>query len=124
MKRVAIIEDNRDIREMYSFKLRAGGFEVLEAGDGKAGLELIREEKPDLLLLDIMLPEKDGYDILREINAPDSEIKNLPVIVISNLSNREDFFEAKKLGAIDYLVKSECIPADVLRKVKSFFADR
>lgn len=124
MKRVAIIEDNRDIREMYSFKLKAGGFEVLEGEDGEAGLELIRKEKPDLVLLDIMLPKKDGFDILREINAPDSGIKGLPVIVISNLSNREDFFEAKKLGAIDFLVKSECIPADVLKKVRSFFAQQ
>lgn len=87
-----------------------------------AGLEVLKREMPDLLLSDIMPSRKDGYDVMKEIKEYGGVIKNMPAIILSNLSSREDFFEAKRFGAADYLVKSKSTPADVLNKINTFFA--
>lgn len=120
-KRIVIVEDSQEIREMYEMKLQSGGYEVLTAEDGELGEVLIKKEKPDLVLLDIMLPKKDGYDIMKDMKADGSGVGEIPVIVISNLSGKEDAVEAKKLGAVDYLIKAELTPAEILRKVDMFF---
>lgn len=120
-KRIVIVEDSQEIREMYEMKLQSGGYEVLTAEDGELGEVLIKKEKPDLVLLDIMLPKKDGYDIMKDMKADGSGVGEIPVIVISNLSGKEDAVEAKKLGAVDYLIKADSTPADILQKVDMFF---
>lgn len=121
IKRIVMVEDSQEIREMYEMKLQSGGYEVLTAEDGELGEELIKKEKPDLVLLDIMLPKKDGYDIMKDMKADGSGVGEIPVIVISNLSGKEDAVEAKKLGAVDYLIKADSTPADILQKVDMFF---
>jgi len=120
-KKIALIEDDANIREMYKMKLEMDGYNVVCADDGKKALEVIKKENPSLVLLDILLPEKDGFDVLGEIkNSQDDSVKSIPVIILSNLSNNEDILEAKKLGAIDYLVKAKVTPNEVADKVGSF----
>jgi DNA-binding response OmpR family regulator len=120
-KKVIIVEDNREIREMYIIKLQNAGYEVSAALDGETGVELVIKEKPDLLLLDIMLPNMDGYEVLKKIKAENSKVKETPVIMLSNISSNEDLTKAKELGAADYFVKARSTPADVLKKVDDFF---
>lgn len=117
-KKIAIIEDDTEILNMYKLKLGIGGYDVVSAEKGTDALRLVKMEKPDLILLDLLLPEKDGYEILEEIKkSKDKQIKSIPIIVISNLSNENDIKEAKKLGAVDFLVKAKINPSSVLDKV-------
>ncbi|MFA6096653.1 MAG: response regulator [Candidatus Paceibacterota bacterium] len=117
-KKIAIIEDDIEISDMYKIKLELGGYVIVSAENGTDGLKLIKSEKPDLVLLDLLLPEKDGYEVMEELKkSNDPYIKSLPIVVISNLSNEDDILEAKNLGATDFLVKAKINPASVLEKV-------
>ena len=117
-KKIAIIEDDIEISDMYKIKLELGGYVVVSAENGADGLKLIKSEKPDLVLLDLLLPEKDGYEVMEELRkSNDPYIKSLPIVVISNLSNENDIAEAKDLGATDFLVKAKINPSSVLEKV-------
>ncbi len=124
-KKIAIIEDDLEIKDMYRIKLELGGYEVVSAENGADALKLIKSEKPDLVLLDLLLPEKDGYEVLEELKkSDDKHIKSIPVIVISNLSNENDILEAKELGATDFLIKAKINPASVLEKVNSMLVNK
>ncbi len=121
-KKIALIEDDINIGEMYKIKLELSGYSVVTAEDGKSGLKLIEKEKPDLVLLDILLPKKDGFEVLEEIKkSKDEKIKSIPIIAMSNLSSNEDINEAKRLGASDYLVKAKTSPRDITDKIGAFF---
>lgn len=120
--KIALIEDDQSISEMYRMKLELGGYEVLTAKDGKEAVELVKKENPDLVFLDILLPKKDGFEVLKELkNSTDEKIKSTPVIMLSNLSNKEDVKEAKKLGASDYFVKAKISPKEMAEKIGEFF---
>lgn len=122
--KIAIVEDNEDIKEMYEIKLRLKGYDVVSEEDGARVMELIRTEHPDLILLDILLPNKDGFEILKEMrSSKDKNISSIPVMVISNLSNEEDVREAKRLGAVNFLVKAKNDPGDIVEEVNNFFSD-
>jgi two-component system alkaline phosphatase synthesis response regulator PhoP len=103
MAKILIVEDDRFLRELIARKLRNEGYEVIEAVDGEEGLKRIKEEKPDLVLLDLILPGIDGFEVL-ESAKKDSEIASIPVIILSNLGQREEIERGLKLGAIDYLI--------------------
>ena len=121
MKKIALIEDDASIREMYQMKLEMEGYNVVCADDGEKALEVIKKESPDLILLDILMPKKDGFEVLKELkDSQDSGVKSIPVVMLTNLSNREDIFEAEKLGAADYLIKAKITPSEVADKVESF----
>ena len=121
MKKIALIEDDASIREMYKMKLEMEGYNIVCADDGEKALEVIKKENPDLILLDILMPKKDGFEVLKELkNSQDSGVKSIPVVMLTNLSNREDIAEAEKLGAADYLVKAKITPSEVADKVGSF----
>ena len=121
MKKIALIEDDVTIKEMYKMKLEMEGYSVVCANDGEKALEVIKKENPDLILLDILMPKKDGFEVLKELkNSQDSGVKSIPVVMLTNLSNREDIAEAEKLGAADYLVKARVTPNEVANKVGSF----
>ncbi len=117
---IAIIEDDALLSDMYAKKFKKDGFEVLTAFDGKEGLRLIREEKPDLVLLDIMMPEMNGLEVLKAVkDDSDEEINSTPVILLTNLARgKEDVNRGLELGAVTYLVKSKVKPAAVVTKVK------
>ncbi len=117
-KTILLIEDDPDIQKMYSDKLSFEGFEVLTSTDGKKGLLLAKTEKPDLVLLDIMLPQgMNGFDVLEEIKK-DEDIKDLPVIVLTNLDTEKQV--AEKVGASDYLVKANTQLNDLITKIKTY----
>jgi len=115
-KTILIIEDEKNILEMYSFKFIEAGYKVLKALDGEIGLNLALTNKPDLILLDIILPKIDGFTVLNKIRAV-KKTKNIPVIMLTNLGQDEDKSKGVKGGVIGYLVKANCTPADVVRKV-------
>lgn len=121
-KKIVLVEDDVDIKEMYKTKLELSGYDVAVAEDGKAALDLIKKVKPDLVLLDILIPKKDGFEVLKEIkDSKDEKIKAIPIMILSNLSSKEDLAEAKKLGAFDYLVKAKITPEEIAQKISDFF---
>lgn len=117
--RIIIIEDEKMLAEMYATKLEMEGFKAMTALDGKEGLELVKKEKPDLILLDIILPKLDGFLVLKEIKK-DPDVKNIPVLMLTNLGQESDVKKGKKLGADGYFVKANHSPAEIVEKVKQF----
>lgn len=103
MVKIAILEDEAILSQALSVELLSEGYEVIGASDGKSGLALLKKEKPDVVLLDIMMPVMDGFEVLEEIK----KMKKKPkVIVLSNLGENSDKDKAMELGASDYYVKS------------------
>lgn len=117
-KKILIVEDDKFLRELIVKKLSEEGFITLEAIDGEEGLKKAKEEKPDLILLDLILPGIDGFEVLDKLKK-DQETKSIPVIVLSNLGQKEDIEKGLKLGAFDYLVKANFTPGEIIEKVKN-----
>jgi len=117
-KKILIIEDDKFIRELMVRKLNNEGFETLEAVDGEEGIKKIKEGKPDLVLLDLILPGIDGFEVLSR-QKRDPSIAQIPVIILSNLGQREEIEKGIKLGAIDYLIKAHFTPGEIIEKIKA-----
>ena len=117
MDKILFVEDEPTLQKAVGEILGQEGFEVLAALDGEAGLELIKKEKPDLILLDLILPKKDGFTVLKEIKE-DENLKDIPVIVLTNLEGMGDVEKAMSLGATTYLVKANYELDDVVAKIK------
>jgi DNA-binding response OmpR family regulator len=118
MTKILIVEDDRFLRELIARKLKNEGYEVLEAVDGEEGLKRIKEEKPDLVLLDLILPGIDGFEVLAKAKE-DPDTAQIPVIILSNLGQREEIEKGMKLGAIDYLIKAHFTPGEIIEKIKN-----
>jgi DNA-binding response OmpR family regulator len=121
-KKIVLIEDDEFIREMYETEIGAAGFKVSAFGTGKEGLAAIRSETFDLLLLDIMLPDTNGLDILKMIKA-DEKTKGLKVVLLTNLGQDSVMKEGFSLGADGYLVKVSYNPDQVVAEVKNFLKE-
>ena len=117
MDKILFIEDEPTLQKAVGEILGQEGFEVLSALDGEAGLELIKKEKPDLVLLDLILPKKDGFTVLKEMKE-DENLKDIPVIVLTNLEGMGDVERAMSLGATTYLVKANYELDDVIKMIK------
>lgn len=117
MKKILFIEDESSLQKAIGEVLKQEGFEVSSALDGQEGLEKLKEERPDLILLDLILPKLDGFEVLKRIKV-DPKIKNIPVIVLTNLEGSGDVEKALELGATTYLVKANYELADVVVKIK------
>lgn len=117
-KKILIIEDDRFLRELIVKKLVNEGYDTLEAIDGEQGLQKIKEEKPDLVLLDLILPGIDGFEVLAQ-KKDDASISGIPVVILSNLGQKEDIERGLNLGAIDYLIKAHFTPAEIIEKVRN-----
>lgn len=115
MKTIAIIEDNENVADLIAYKLRKH-YRVVRAGDGLEGLELIRREAPDLVVLDIMLPNLSGFEILQRVRK-DPKTATLPVLVLTALSLEQDVARGIDLGANDYMVKP-FRPSELLVRVQ------
>lgn len=115
--RILIAEDDPFLSQMYSEKLEMENYDVVLATDGEEALDKMRLIKPDLILLDIMMPKKDGFEVLKE-KMLDKDIKNIPVIVLTNLSQNEQIKKCYDLGAKDFLIKAYFVPAEVIKKVQ------
>lgn len=116
-KTILIVEDDKFLRELIAQKLSREGFGVLEAVDGEQGIEQIREKKPDLVLLDLILPGMDGFDVLAKIKE-EPTLAAIPVVILSNLGQRDDIERGLQLGAKDYLIKAHFTPGEVIDKIK------
>lgn len=119
--KVLIIEDDRYILKMYQLKLSLEGFNVQVAENGKLGVERVKEFMPNIILLDILMPELDGFEVL-EIIKGDSETKDIPVLIMSNLGQEDHIQKGMELGAIGYVVKSQYSPSQVVEKIKGVLA--
>lgn len=120
-EKILIIEDDRFIAKMYQTKLELEGYDVEAAENGAQGVEKIKSFDPDLVLLDIIMPEMDGFGVLEAIRDDDT-INSVRVIVMSNLAQEDHLKRARALGAKDYVVKSQYTPMDVVKKIKEVLA--
>ena len=113
---ILIIEDDKFLRELISQKLIKEGYEISEAIDGEKGIKRVQEEKPDLVLLDLILPGIDGFEVLSRMKG-DEALAKIPVIILSNLGQREDVERGLKMGAVDYLIKAHFTPREIIDKI-------
>jgi DNA-binding response OmpR family regulator len=116
-KRILIIEDEEILMNLLQRKLLQEGYEVSVARDGDEGLKTMRENSPDLILLDILMPRVSGIEVMEEMQR-DGRLKDIPVIIISNSGQPVEIDQAQKLGAKDWLIKTEFDPQEVVEKVK------
>jgi CheY-like chemotaxis protein len=116
-KTVLLIEDDGFLASIYSQKLEFEGFEVSFATNGEDGLKLAQKEPPDLILLDILMPRMDGFEVLEKLKA-DPETKNIKVLVLSNLGQKEDVERCLKLGADGYVIKAHSLPHETVKRIK------
>ncbi len=119
---VLVVEDDKFLRDLLVLKLKKEGFKVSEAMDGEEGLKKTKSEKPNIIVLDLIIPVKDGFAVLEEMKK-DPEIESIPVIVLSNLGQREDIDRAKALGAKDYMVKAQLTPLEVVERIKAILRE-
>jgi len=117
MNRLLVIEDDTVLQKALCQYLTAENFEVLSALDGEAGVAMAISEKPDLILLDIVLPKKDGYQVLQEVKANETT-KHIPIVLLTNLGSIADVEKALEMGATTYLVKADYKLEEVTRKIK------
>jgi DNA-binding response OmpR family regulator len=118
-KKILLVEDDPMVVRMYQRKFEFEGFKVTLAFNGEEGLEAIKKEVPDIILLDIMMPKMNGIETLKTIRA-DEKYKKVPIIILTNLGDRpEDVQKCKELGATDYMVKANLQLKDLIEKIKS-----
>ncbi len=118
-KKILMIEDDIFLRKIYRDKLMRAGFEFIEAINGEEGLSKVISEKPDLILLDLILPRKNGFEVLTEIKSK-KNLRRIPVVILSNLAQEADKTRGLELGAADYLVKTDVTLAEVVEKIKEW----
>jgi len=116
-KVLLLVEDDPLLINMYQTKFAGEGFQVFTATDGQAGLILAQSEKPNIIILDIMMPKMDGIEVLRQIKK-DPNLKNVPILMLSNLSEIAKQKEALQLGAKEFLIKANLTPTQVVQKIK------
>jgi CheY-like chemotaxis protein len=114
-KKILVAEDEKPMANALKLKLESEGYQVVLAFNGKEAIEALESEKFDLLLLDLVMPEKTGFDVLEEIK---SKNLSIPVIVLSNLAQEEDIGKAKKFGVINYFVKSNTSLSEISEHIK------
>lgn len=122
MKKIVFIEDELALQKTLGDFLRSQGFEVVSAYDGEEGFELVRKEKPGLVLLDLILPRLHGLDVLKAMRQ-DAALASIPVIILTNMDSKESVEQAVELGAKAYLVKTNYTLDEVLEKVKQVATD-
>lgn len=116
--KVLIVEDDKFLRDLMSQKLSHDGFTVKEAIDGEEGIKSATQDPPDLILLDLLLPRIDGFGVLEKIKK-DAKLANIPVVILSNLGQKEDVTKAMAMGAQDFLIKSNFTLGEVVEKIKA-----
>jgi len=117
MKKILIIEDEEIILDLLERKLTQEGYEAFVARNGEEGLEKMRMVKPDLILLDIVMPKMGGFEVMEEMQK-DSQLREIPIIVVSNSGQPVEIDRAQGLGAKDWLIKTTFDPREVVEKVK------
>lgn len=116
-KKVLLVEDDPLLIDIYSSKLKESGFLVSVAEDGERALQKIKEETPDLVVLDIVLPKIDGWEIIREIKK-DKRLNSLKVVILSNLGQKGEIEKGLEMGAQKYLIKAHYTPSEIVKQIK------
>ena len=119
VKKILLIEDEKILGEMYKEKFTQAGFEVFLAIEAKEGIKLAKKERPDLILLDILLPRENGIFFLKKLRKI-SEIASIPVVAFSNYDDPPTKREAVKLGVKEYLIKTSYTPQEIVEKIKGY----
>lgn len=123
-KKILMIEDEEILSSLLQKKLKNQGYEVVLAENGEEGIKKIKEEKPDLVLLDVVMPKKGGFEVMQELNETEEfNLDKLPVVIISNSGQPVEINKALKLGVKDYLIKTEFDPQEVIKKVDKQFQE-
>jgi CheY-like chemotaxis protein len=118
-QKILIIEDEKVLSELLEKKIKEEGYEASIAVDGKEGLELMKKEKPDLILLDIVMPKMDGFKVMEEMNKDlELNLKKIPVVIVSNSGQPVEIDRALSLGIRDYLIKTQFDLIEVIDKIK------
>lgn len=118
MTKILVVEDDKFLREMIVRKLNKENYEVSQAIDGKEGLEKIKEIKPDLVLLDLIMPGVGGFKVLEEVQK-DDEISDTPIVILSNLGQKSEVERGLELGAKDFLIKAHFTPKEIIKKIQA-----
>ena len=120
-QKILLVEDDVFLANIYQTKFTKEGFNVILAGDGEEALKAVKTKKPDIILLDILLPKLDGFAVLEKLKE-DSDTKDIPVILLTNLGQKDDVERGLQLGAVDYLIKAHFKPSETVEKVKKVLA--
>jgi DNA-binding response OmpR family regulator len=115
---VLIVEDDSFLANIYKTKFDMEGFKVSVSENGEAGWNDVKKKKPDIVLLDILLPKMDGFAVLEKLKT-DADVKNIPIILLTNLGQKDDVQKGLDMGASDYLIKAHFKPSEVVEKVRS-----
>ena len=115
--KILIVDDDAFLSGIYATKLDLEGFQVVTAHDGEEGIKMALKELPDLILLDVLMPKLDGFEALKRIKA-EPTIKDIPVIMLTNLGQKEDIEKGIEDGAVYYLIKAHFVPAEAVAKIK------
>ncbi|MDD4062391.1 MAG: response regulator [Candidatus Pacebacteria bacterium] len=121
--KILVVEDDKFLRELITQKLAREGYDVVGAVDGEDGVVKVKENKPDIVLLDLILPGIDGFEVLAKIKE-DEELSDIPVIILSNLGQRDDVDRGIKLGATDFLIKAHFTPSEIIEKIEAVMKDK
>ncbi len=115
--KILLVEDDSFLLSMYATKFELEGFKVIMAEDGEKAVRQAIKETPDIILLDIILPKMNGFEVLRQLKA-ERQTATIPVILLTNLSQKEEIEQGLKMGARDYLIKAHFMPSEVVDKIK------
>ncbi|MDD5341915.1 MAG: response regulator [Patescibacteria group bacterium] len=114
--KILLIEDDQDQINMYRFKFEKEGFVLISARNGGEGITAARSEKPDIILLDLILVNESGVEVLKKLKS-DDVTRDIPVIMLTNLAKKEMKLQSERLGAVDFIVKTQITPSDLVRRV-------
>ncbi len=120
---IMLVEDDKFLRELLVRKLESAGFKISTAVDGQEAFRKTKDEMPDIVLLDLVLPGIEGFDILEQIRK-DEKTKDIPVIILSNLGQKEEVDKGMQLGASDYLIKAHFTPDQIIKKVRDILGSK
>lgn len=116
---ILLAEDDQFLQRMYATKLEGAGFNVVTASDGDEALKKMENSAPVIALVDILMPKKDGFEVLRALRK-DPKFKDFPVIILTNLNEPEDIKRARELGANEYIIKSHFLPSEVVEIINKY----
>ena len=119
MAKILFIEDDPLIIKIYTTRLTADGFQVFSAENGEDGLKIAEQELPNLVVLDIMMPKIDGFGVLEKLRIHD-HLKNIPILIYSNLAQEGEIARALKMGATEFIIKANLSPTEMVNKIKQY----
>ena len=117
-QRILIVDDEENFQDIYLRKFTESGFEATAAADGASALKKIEEDQPDVVLLDLVMPQMDGFEVLRELGVM-KLAKKPKVVLLTNLGQKEEIEKGLKLGAQDYIIKAHLTPSEVVERVRT-----